>query len=74
MPEIRLRGLTCVGIAVANLDDDDNLQLALPLEAGSGTALDEALDRARERYGPNAVTRAVLLGRDQELTVPLLPD
>jgi DNA polymerase IV len=28
----------------------------------------------RVRFGPNAITRAVLLGRDQGLTMPLLPD
>jgi len=28
----------------------------------------------RDRYGPNALTRAVLLGRDLGLSVPLLPD
>ncbi len=38
------------------------------------TALDAAIDRLQERFGPSAVTRAVLLGRDQGLQVPLLPD
>jgi DNA polymerase-4 len=28
----------------------------------------------RDRFGPAAITRAVLLGRDQGLQVPLLPD
>jgi hypothetical protein len=28
----------------------------------------------RDRYGPNAITRATLLGRDLGLSVPLLPD
>jgi DNA polymerase-4 len=28
----------------------------------------------RERFGTDAITRAVLLGRDPGLTVPLLPD
>ena len=32
------------------------------------------LDEVRERYGSTAVTRAILLGRDPGLTVPLLPD
>jgi DNA polymerase IV len=74
MPLIRARGLTLLGLSVANLDDDDNLQLALQLEKRSGGALDEALDTVKERFGTHAVTRAVLLGRDQGLTVPLLPD
>jgi DNA polymerase-4 len=74
MPMIEREGITLVGISVANLDDDEALQLVLPLDGHDGIALDAALDAIRERFGPNAVTRAVLLGRDQGLTVPLLPD
>ena len=74
MPEIERRGLTLVGVAVANLEDDSALQLVLPLDRFSGTALDVALDEVRRRFGSAAVTRAVLLGRDQGFTVPLLPD
>jgi DNA polymerase-4 len=73
-PEIERRGLTLVGVAVANLDDDRALQLMLPLDRFSGSALDAALDEVRRRFGSAAVTRAVLLGRDQGFTVPLLPD
>jgi DNA polymerase-4 len=72
-PLIEQRGLTLVGIAVANLGDDNTVQLALPLDRHSN-ALDNALDDVRERFGSSAVTRAVLLGRDQGLSVPLLPD
>jgi DNA polymerase-4 len=72
-PVIERRGLTLVGIAVANLDDGP-LQLLLPLEGRDDDALDDALDRARARFGANAVTRALLLGRDQGWTMPLLPD
>jgi DNA polymerase-4 len=73
-PEIERRGLTLVGVAVANLDDDGALQLVLPLDRFSGSALDAALDEVRRRFGSAAVTRAVLLGRDQGFTVPMLPD
>jgi DNA polymerase-4 len=73
-PLIARRGLTLVGITVADLDGDDAVQLALPLEARDGLALDLALDAVRERFGKAAVTRAVLLGRDPGLTMPLLPD
>jgi DNA polymerase-4 len=72
-PLIRRRGLTLVGLAVANLESH-GVQLTFPLDPHGCSALDHALDEVRERYGPNAVTRAVLLGRDQGLTVPLLPD
>ena len=67
-------GLTLVGVAVANLDDDDAVQLALPFDRAGGGALDAALDDVRERFGGKAVTRAVLLGRDDGLEVPMLPD
>jgi DNA polymerase IV len=74
MPTIVREGITLVGISVANLDDDGAVQLVLPLDGHDGAALDAALDEIRERFGPNAVIRAVLLGRDQGLSVPLLPD
>ncbi len=73
-PEIERRGLTLVGVAVANLEDDGAVQLVLPLDRYSGSALDGALDEVRRRFGTTAVTRAVLLGREQGLSVPLLPD
>jgi DNA polymerase-4 len=74
MPMIRQQGITLVGVAVANLDNDGAIQLPLPFDAYGGLALDAALDNVRERFGSAAVTRAVLLGRDEGLTVPLLPD
>jgi DNA polymerase IV len=73
-PIIERDGLTLVGLAVGNLDDEDAVQLSLPLGRQSGTALDTALDDVRQRFGSSAVTRAALLGRDEGLTVPLLPD
>jgi DNA polymerase IV len=74
MPMIEARGLTLVGIAVANLSDDRAVQLLLPFDRRNGGALDAAVDAVRERYGSAAIMRAVMLGRDQGLTVPLLPD
>jgi DNA polymerase IV len=74
MPMIERQGITLVGLAVANLENDDATQLTLPFDRHSGGALDAALDEVRARFGSGAVTRAVLLGRDQGLTVPLLPD
>jgi DNA polymerase IV len=73
-PIIGRQGLTLVGISIGNLDDGGAVQLALPFERASGGALDAALDDVRERFGSSAVTRAVLLGRSQGFTVPLLPD
>jgi DNA polymerase-4 len=74
MPMIERQGLTLVGVAVANLQDDRAVQLILPFDRRSTEALDAALDEVRVRFGKGAITRAVLLGRDQGLTVPLLPD
>ncbi len=73
-PTIESQGLTLIGVAVGNLDDDDAIQLALPLDRHRGSALDTALDDVRARFGSAAVTRAVLIGRDQGLSVPMLPD
>jgi len=70
LPLIARDGLTLVGVTVANLDDDRAVQLAFR----GRYALDAALDEIRERFGSAAVTRAVLLGRDTGLVVPLLPD
>jgi DNA polymerase IV len=74
VPMIQQHGLTLVGITVANLDNDDVVQLILPFDRRSSCALDVAVDEIRERFGSDAITRAVLLGRDHGLVVPLLPD
>jgi DNA polymerase-4 len=74
MPIIESQGLTLVGVAITNLDDNRFVQLTLPFNRHSGTALDATLDEVRERFGTASVRRAVLLGRDEGLTVPMLPD
>ena len=74
LPMIERQGLTLVGIAIANLDDDSAIQLELPFDRHSGLALDAAVDDLRARFGSSAVTRAVLLGKEDGLTVPMLPD
>jgi DNA polymerase IV len=74
MPMIESQGITLLGVALGNLEDDGAVQLALPLGYARASALDAALDDIRDRFGSAAITRAVLLGRDQGLTVPLLPD
>jgi DNA polymerase-4 len=73
-PLIAERGITLIGFAIANLDDDLPLQLRLPLDGPDGALLDAALDEIRNRFGPSAVTRAVLLGRPPGQAMPLLPD
>ena len=73
-PIVRRRGLTLVGVAVANLEDDRAVQLRLPFDRATGGALDAAVDEIRDRYGPRAVARAVLLHRPPGVEMPLLPD
>jgi DNA polymerase-4 len=73
-PMIERRGLTLIGVAVTNLGDAGERQLELPFQPDRSEALDDALDEVRRRFGSSAVRRAVLLGRDPGLTVPLLPD
>jgi DNA polymerase IV len=74
MAMIERQGITLLGVALGNLADDGEIQLALPLDPVHPSALDAALDDIRDRFGSVAITRAVLLGRDQGVTVPLLPD
>jgi DNA polymerase IV len=73
-PTIERNGLTLVGIAVANLETSPPVQLPLGYRPHDGLALDAALDEVRERFGSSAVTRAVLVGRDQGWSMPMLPD
>jgi DNA polymerase-4 len=73
-PLLRERGLTLIGVAVANLADDRPLQLMLPLDGPDEAPLDEAVDLVRERFGSKALTRGVLVGRDEGIAMPLLPD
>jgi DNA polymerase-4 len=73
-PTIRTRGLTLIGVTFANLERDNAVQLALPLDRQVNGALDRAMDEVRDRFGSKAITRAVLLGRDEGPSVPLLPD
>jgi DNA polymerase-4 len=74
LPTIRERGITLIGITYTNLSHEDAIQLALPFERSRVDAVDTALDHVREKYGSSSISRAVLLGRDQGHSVPLLPD
>ncbi|MBV9410227.1 MAG: DNA polymerase IV [Acidimicrobiia bacterium] len=72
-PLIDEQGLTLVGVAVANLDNEEAVQLTLPFDNHT-EALDSALDDLYDRFGSKAVTRATLLGKNTGMQVPLLPD
>lgn len=74
MPLIQANGITLLGVTLGNLGAGHAVQLALPIMRPSRYELDAALDEIHDRFGSGAVTRAVLLGRDPGITVPLLPD
>ncbi|MCM0677174.1 DNA polymerase IV [Micromonospora phytophila] len=73
LPELDRRGVTLIGVSVGNLDDSP-VQLPLPFERDPGAELDAAVDAVRDRFGSTALTRAVLLGREPGVEMPLLPD
>jgi len=73
-PMIEELGLTLIGIAIMNLDDNDAVQLPLPFDRRTASRLDEALDEVKDRFGSAAVSRAGQLGHDPGFLVPLLPD
>jgi DNA polymerase-4 len=74
IPMIERKGITLVGVALTNLEDAGAVQLTLPFGRAREQALDTTLDDIRERFGTGAITRAVLLGRDERPSVPLLPE
>ena len=55
MPAIEARGITLLGITVANLVP--HAQLEFPLERPPDAALDAALDEIRQRFGTDAIRR-----------------
>jgi DNA polymerase-4 len=74
LPMIRDQGITLIGISFTNLLDDGAIQLALPFDGWHGSSIDATLDTVRDKFGSKAITRGVLLGRREGLSVPLLPD
>jgi DNA polymerase-4 len=74
IPTIRSQGITLIGLTLSNLHDDRAIQLALPFDRPLAHPVDAAMDQVRERFGSASITRAVLLGRRQGASVPLLPD
>jgi DNA polymerase-4 len=71
-PLIRRQGLTLIGVSLTNLCDQNAIQLAFAFDRTF--ELDRTLDRLRERFGSDVISRGALVGRDPGPWVPLLPD
>lgn len=74
LPEIAERGITLIGISLAQLGHADAVPPELPIEWEDGSRLDAVLDAVRERYGAASVARATQLGRDPGWSTPVLPE
>jgi len=81
LPLVEEKGCTLIGISISGLADAAGEQLELPLDwpgpegvLRRASILDGALDAVKDKYGADAVTRAVLLGRQPGVEMPLLPD
>ncbi|WP_084102094.1 DNA polymerase IV [Demequina sp. NBRC 110051] len=76
-PEIAHRGVTLVGVSLAQLTSAGMVQLELPFDGSDGddgARIDSALDAVRDRFGSAAVTRAALIGRDSGVSAPRLSE
>ncbi|MEU8004285.1 DNA polymerase IV [Catellatospora sp. NPDC049111] len=73
-PLVAERGLTLIGVSVANLDSTGHIQPELPFDDLPRDALDTAVDAVRRRFGTTSLQRGTLLGTDTGLVMPMLPD
>lgn len=73
-PDISGRGVTLIGVSLAQLTSAGTMQLELPIDWHDGARIDTALDAVRDRFGSAAVTRAALIGRDPGWSAPRLPE
>ena len=78
--EIEAKDLTLIGVSLGNLEQADTVQMELPLDGGpegqsrANSALDQAVDDVRERFGDGVIKRASMIDADQGVPVPTLPD
>jgi len=74
MPDIEKRGITLIGVSLSQLGTAESAPPELPLDWDDGARLDTVLDAVRDRFGTEAVARAVHLGRDPGWSAPVLPE
>jgi len=72
--EIADRGITLIGISLAQLGRADDIHPELPIEWNDGVRLDTVLDAVRDKFGAESVGRAAQLGRDPGWSTPLLEE
>jgi len=72
--EIAQRGISLIGVSLAQLSRADQVQPELPIDWGEGVRLDSVLDSVRDKFGAAAVSRATQLGRDPGWSTPVLPE
>ncbi|TPW75561.1 DNA polymerase IV [Schumannella soli] len=73
-PEISARGLTLIGVSLAQLGRASEQQPELPIDWDDGARLDTVLDAVRDRFGAAAVSRGTQVGRDAGWSTPVLPE
>jgi DNA polymerase-4 len=73
MPLIERDGISLIGVSFDNLDRAVQMELAFD---GDDVAdeIDATVDAVRDRFGKTAITRGVLIGHDDGIAAPLLPD
>ena len=72
--EIAEKDLTLIGISLGNLEAADTVQMELPLSENDrlveNSALDQAVDDVRARFGEGVIKRASMIDADQGVPVP----
>lgn len=76
LDQIRERGITLIGISLANLEEGAQLELDFSTTAKrrANPKVDETLDAVRQRFGKDAIKRGALVDQDEGIIQPLLPD
>ncbi|MBJ7354393.1 MAG: DNA polymerase IV [Thermoleophilaceae bacterium] len=72
MEQIHELGITLIGIALANLDDGAQLELAF--DGPGGHEIDATVDAVKERFGKDAIRRGAMVGKDQGFAAPQVED
>ncbi|GAB3410243.1 DNA polymerase IV [Schumannella luteola] len=73
-PEIAARGLTLIGLSLAQLGRASEQHPELPIDWDDGSRLDAVLDAVRDRFGAASVSRGTQVGRDAGWSTPVLPE